>query len=130
MSRTMSVLALFVLVVAAPSVLAGPPQGASGKMVLDEVAEGLRKYRNEKDLERRVHRLDKLAETHDPRVDVILGEMLSHDYPDNEIACWVICRNHLNFTRGWCRIEMFYALPIGLWKENEADLRRRAKQLP
>ena len=44
--------------------VAGPPEGVSGKMVLDEVADGLRQYRKEKDQGKRVKLLERLA--HDP----------------------------------------------------------------
>ncbi len=52
--------------------LAGPPQGVSGKMVLDEVSEGLRKYRRETDGKKRIKWLTKLAPSRDPRVKAAL----------------------------------------------------------
>jgi hypothetical protein len=109
--------------------VAGPPEGVSGKMVFDEVADGLRKYRKETDPEKRFRRLDQLTKTHDPRVDIILGEMLSPiSFPEIDIACAVILRHH--FTRRTVSMNEFYGLPLSWWEKNEADLRRRAKQLP
>src|SRR5690348_6758493 len=70
-------LAVFVLLAAlAVSASAGPPEGVSGKVVFDQVADGLRKYRAEKDKGRRLDWLKRLAPTHDPRVGVALGEAL------------------------------------------------------
>lgn len=114
MPRTFPILALFVLLVPAPTVLAGPPEGASGKMVFDEVAEGLRRCSKEADPEKRFRRLDKLAESHDPRVDVILGEMLAGPYGhDVEIACRVILRHHFTSTVGVIPVDVPSAAASG-----------------
>ena len=55
--------------------IAGPPEGVSGKMVLDEVAEGLRRFRRDEDWIKRLRLLERLAPTQDPRVAVLLGEL-------------------------------------------------------
>ena len=129
MPRTLFAVSLLVLVVAAQGSLAGPPERVSGKMVLDEVADGLRHYRNGKDPEKRLELLTRLAATRDPRVTVELGEMLSSDSEgDVHVACMLILKHQ--FTRRSYSIGEFYGLPPKWWKENEADLRRRAKQLP
>ena len=52
--------------------VAGPPEKASGKMVLDEVAEGIRTFQKETDVEKRIRSLKRLAPTRDKRVAVVL----------------------------------------------------------
>ena len=71
------VLAVLALVMPGKAV-AGPPEGVSGKMVLagDEVADGLRKYRKEANLDKKVALLLDLRKTKDLRVAVALGETL------------------------------------------------------
>ena len=56
-----------------------------GKMILDEVADGLRRYRMEKDEDKRAKWLEKLAPSRDPRVMVVIGEALFDDE-----SSWVI----------------------------------------
>jgi hypothetical protein len=110
--------------------VAGPPDGASGKMVLDEVADGLRKYRKEEDLDRRFKALNRLAPTRDPRVAVALGE--AFDEED---------KGYFRFRLSICLDEWFVPPDFRpkadcievvrrWWDANEADLRRRAAQLP
>jgi hypothetical protein len=55
----------------------GSPEGASGKMVLDGVEEGLRKYRTQRNESIRARHLEKLSETLDPRVMIAMGEALT-----------------------------------------------------
>src|SRR5690242_17479371 len=62
--------------VLAPASLAGPPDAPSGRLALDEVADGLRKYHKEKNRAKRLEWLRRLAPTGDPRVGVALGEAL------------------------------------------------------
>ena len=59
--------------------VAGPPEGVSGKMVLlrDDITDGLRKYRKEKELGKRIVWLEKLAPTQDPREAIALGEAMN-----------------------------------------------------
>jgi hypothetical protein len=112
----------------APIALAGPPEGTVGQMALDEVAEGLRKYRKETDPMRRLRLLERLAPTGDPRVAVALGEALSEPDPEFRAAA-LVCRQY--------RPDFKPALPAMVhleafewWEKNEADLRRRAQQAP
>jgi hypothetical protein len=110
--------------------LAGPPEGASGKMVFDEVADGLRKYRKEKDAGKRCRLMDRLAETGDPRVAVELGELMRDDKEgdraETTLGHFFACR-----PRVPVQCHTFTSQQVQLWwKENEADLRRRAAQLP
>jgi hypothetical protein len=112
--------------------VAGPPDGASGRIVFDEVGAGLDRYRKEKDPEKRAKWLEKLAPIRDPRVAVALGEALGNW---NEKVRWAALSLILKY---YCppprELEMFStaALPRKAddwWKANEADLRRRAAQL-
>jgi hypothetical protein len=111
----------------APALNAGPPEWTPGKMVFDEVADGLRKYRKETALEQRVRWLERLAPTRDPRVALAL---MDADYEDGAIKSAAARLLGGYFVQG-TRFEHanFYDVG-GWWKENEADLRRRAKQLP
>ena len=110
--------------------VAGPPEKASGKMVLDEVADGLRKYRKETNPDKRIHRLEQLARTHDPRVAIVLGDLLGcADAGTRFDAAYIIWRHYNPVElRGPSSIVIIVAR--GWWEENEADLRRRANQLP
>jgi hypothetical protein len=75
MSRTTyALLPLLALLVLPAQVVAGLPEGASRKTVLDEVEDGLRKYRKEKDEEKRYRLLEKLAPTKDARVAIAIME--------------------------------------------------------
>jgi len=63
---------------------AGPPDRASGQMVfVDEVADGLRQYRKEKDPEKRLARLQELGATGDPRVAMALVEAANNHNGDD-----------------------------------------------
>ena len=67
-------------------VIAGPPEGASGGMVLepDPIADGLTAYAKMKDPERRIARLERLARSCDPRVAVVLAGLV--EGPENDIG--------------------------------------------
>jgi hypothetical protein len=108
----------------------GPPEGAAGKMVLDEVADGLRKYGEEKDPAKRLGWLKRLAPSRDPRVGVALGETF-WKVPE-EVWCGATQLVIRYYLKGEVENP---GLGPGLrterwWERNEADLRRRAAQLP
>jgi hypothetical protein len=119
---------LAVLALLSPGMaVAGPPEGVSGKMVYDEVADGLRKYRKEKDCQKRLQWMVKLAPTRDPRVAIALVEA----HPAGS-TCMVqediLLMDY--FVRG-TRFHHGDSMYVdGWWEANEADVRRRAKQLP
>jgi hypothetical protein len=101
---------------------AGPPERPSGRMSFDAVADGLRRYARETDDSRRIAWLEKLAPTRDPRVALLIW-----DYPPDNIT-------PSQFI-GLRRLLLRYYVSPGerldsWWRANEADLRRRAKQLP
>jgi hypothetical protein len=118
-------------------VRAGPPEGVSGAMALDEVADGLRKYRREKDRARRAALLTRLAATRDPRVALVLGEALdraagARDFDNLEVPIILLATHYVPKKAALAGS----ISPIDghdvvkWWKANEADLRRRAKLLP
>ncbi len=112
--------------------VSGPPEGTLGKMVLDEVADGLRKYRKERDEAKRVEWLKRLAPTGDPRAAIALGEFLSggsHMYDDLLTVGVSMARYLLPPPVDGEPLKQAQEAYIW-WKKNEADLRRRAAQLP
>jgi hypothetical protein len=133
MSRMFTVLLLTLPMLSPAKVAAGPPEGVSGKMVLDEVSEGLRRYRQESNENERVMLLRKLSTTRDPRVGVAIGEYLSGGrgpFPHQISVAWMLTQ-HFMPSPICCDdvVEQTKAARLW-WRENEADLRRRAKQLP
>jgi hypothetical protein len=118
------------LMLVGPDCSAGPPGGPAGEMVFDTVADGLRRYRQEKDPEKRIRGLEKLAATRDPRVAVALHE-LANDLSETERvrieATFLLARKFIYGSR----FDWGGEVHTGeWWKANEAELRRRAKQLP
>src|SRR5262249_15980430 len=99
---TLALLPLAMPAVLAPPAVAGPPGGVSGRMVyVDEVADGLRKYRAARDDGKRAELLGKLARTRDPRVAVALGEALHDPSPDVLVrAAYGIVRYHTGWHSG------------------------------
>ena len=133
-------LALAYLALLPLPVPAEPPEGVSGKMVLDEVSEGLRKYRQEADEARRSEWLRRLAPSRDPRVALELWEVFAWVRGRRTAAIRTVARD--------CLAE-HYATKDGRplsdvapseadrgagvcswWSKNGPDLRRRARELP
>jgi hypothetical protein len=112
------------LLFAAPAAVAGPPERPAAGMALDEVADGLRRYSREQDPQRRRELLWKLAARNDPRVAVALGEVLAGSacpYPEIRF----LADYHLPEAKRGSTDAVW-----DWWRENEAELRRRAKELP
>jgi hypothetical protein len=103
---------------------AGPPDRPSARIARDEVADGLRRYRRERDPQCRRELLWELAPLADPRVALALGEVLaSSDNPFPEIR--LLADYHLpESVRGSTDAVWDW------WCENESGLRRRARQPP
>ena len=122
-------LAVVVILFAQPgNSVAGPPEKISGVMVFDEVADGLRKYRQETDTGRRIRRLEKLALTRDPRVAIVLGDLLGSTDRETQIyAAGIIDRHFHPFVYQGIGILVLQARVW--WMDNQADLRRRAEQI-
>jgi hypothetical protein len=72
MTTTKLLVPLALAALVAPVALAGPPAETAGRMVLDEVADGLRRYAREGDAKKAIDTLKRLAPTCDPRVAVVL----------------------------------------------------------
>jgi hypothetical protein len=128
------VLPLAVLAVDSLRAVAGPPQEVSGKMALDEVEDGLRRYRKETDERKRIKWLRKLAPSRDPRVAVALGEAM---YDRSEV---VMAAAATAFFQEFTQFRGTGVMPFNpagrkewalmWWKKNEPELRCRAAQLP
>jgi hypothetical protein len=126
----LAALALLASLVPLPTV-AGPPEGVSGRMAFDEVADGLRRYRKETDPDERVEWLSRLTPSSDPRVLIALGEALND--PDRDVACSAVVlldARDSHDQKVWPYTPERRKAVTAWWKGNEADLRRRAKELP
>jgi hypothetical protein len=123
-------LALALVALLPAPLVAVPPEAVSAKLAFDEVADGLRQYQKETDEVKGLAWLKRLARTRDPRVTVALGDATD---------------SHLQQVRAEAReiLADFYLPPeqrrggdlandraARWWKDNEADLRRRARHLP
>jgi hypothetical protein len=134
MSKTSFAACALVLFTLAPVMLsplgkvaAGPPEAVSGRMVFDEVADGLRKFHKETNTEKRIRWLEKLAPTRDPRVALLIWEYPIEDLsPSMYIGLRRLLLRHYvtgNPVAGGEALNRW-------WEANEVDLRRHAKQLP
>jgi hypothetical protein len=133
MSRTTFVAIALLAVLATPA-LAGPQEGASGKMVLDEVADGLRRYHREKNPLLRADWLRRLAPTRDPRVAIVIAhEAVDPDSPLGERgrqrAAFLLMGYFIPRAQ-WVYDTKYSFTAQCWWEKNEADLRRRAQELP
>jgi hypothetical protein len=121
--------------------LAGPPEMATGKMAfLDEVRDGLREYRKEKDPQKRLAWLQTLGATGDPRVALALVDAANNKHGDDldceaaDILWWHYASPDAASHRGRVNYDLISPPPgMGFrpwWEANKANLRRRAAQLP
>jgi hypothetical protein len=109
--------------------LAGPPEGVSGRMV-EEVAEGLKRYRKETDEWERLTCLRKLVPTHDPRVAILLyqiRESPSESGAMQQAASMALALHFLKGTRFLHDGDYYFD---EWWEANKGDLHRRASRLP
>ncbi len=127
MSKPLGALLLLLAVAAAAPAL--PPDGVPGRMVLDEVADGLRRYQKEKSPVKRVSWLRRLAPMQDPRVALVLAQALTDRSPEVRSAgaagllghyAELITEPSPNLTDEQEGLRW--------WKKHEAELRRRARQ--
>jgi hypothetical protein len=100
-------------------------------MVFDKVADGLRKYHRASSSAERIRLLQKLARVRDPRVAVALGEAAVSKDPDvSHWAIRLVWRHYDLRPSEDSGAGLIRPLVLQWWKENGADLRRRASQLP
>jgi hypothetical protein len=129
-----------VVLLALGHAVAGPPEQVLGKMVFDEVAEGLRHYRRETDEAKRAECLKRLAPTRDPRVAVELWEVFAWVRGKRTATIRQVARDCLAdyFVPGEGRSrpevkrsdEERASAVCSWWSRSGAELRRRASQLP
>ena len=112
--------------------VAGPPEGVSGKMVLDEVADLLKKYRMERNDTHRIRLLRTLFKFSDLRAVIAVGEALNDSSKEvRQAAVQIVLFGYGGISYGIRAIpSQFEQVAQRWWEKNEADLRRRAKQLP
>jgi hypothetical protein len=134
--RPLAVVLLFpVLVLLSPQeAVAAPPPGVSGRLVFDEVADGLRKYRTEKDEWKRAEWLKRLAPTRDPRVAVELWEVFAwvrgkRTAPIRQVARDCLADHFVAVDKSLSAEERGPAV-CSWWSRCGGDVRRRAAQLP
>jgi hypothetical protein len=99
-------------------------------MVFDEVAEGLGAYRKEADDERRIARLRRPAPARHARVAVALGEALGDPGGCLRGPAGLLPHDYYDIGRIAARAPSPDAAARRWWAKNEADLRRRANELP
>ncbi len=119
---------------------AGPPEAVSGRMVLDEVAEGLRRYHKEPDAGKRMAWLRRLAPFHDPRVALELWELFAgvrgkrtdpvRNVARDCLAEYYVTREGRPLSEVAPADSGRAAGVCGWWARSGADVRRRAKELP
>jgi hypothetical protein len=120
---------LAALALAPARAVAGPPERLSGRMVLDEVAEGLMRYRMARTPEVRARQLARLAPKGDPRVAVAVGEALSDPSPEVTSRATRIIADHYDMGIQDISGDQ-YPYAVLWWVRHQADLRRRAALLP
>ena len=124
----------------AAGVTAGGPKPGPPAETVDRVAEGLRKYRKEKGPEKRLACLQTLAASGDPRVALALVDAANNHNGDDldceaaDILWWHYASPEAASRRGIANLQVLKA-PRGSsfrpwWQKNEAELRRRANELP
>jgi hypothetical protein len=148
-----AVLPIAVVALVSPGkAFAGPPKEVPGRMVFDEVVEGLRRFRKENDPQKQLAWMKRLAPTGDPRVGVALfdwvatagfdqvgmaaGDLLERYYspPKREKRPplgGIGSPLSLEPSRAYANPDMIVSENhFERWARAEADLRRRAKKLP
>lgn len=110
--------------------VAAPLEKASGKMVFDEVEEGLRHYREERDEEKRLAILARLAPSRDLRVAVALGDASEDGPAQVQNTTYDLLFRY--FLPDPVEVDFIDQIDASYdwWEKNKTDLRRRAAQLP
>jgi len=126
-------LPLLALPGAAPPAAAGPPEGVSGRMVLDEVTDKLTRLRVEKDAKRKLALVKELGPVRDARVTVALMEIVLKAQREDPLlidASSLLYQYHIPDNDKISLTAIDWTLCRQWWEKHEADVRRRAAQLP
>jgi hypothetical protein len=115
----------------ASRVVAGPPPAVSSQLVLEPVTEKLIRLRLESDPKRKLALVKQLGPIRDARVTVALMELVLNAQREDAVllhATFLLCKYHIPDKdvvppKYWTLCRLW-------WENNEADVRRRAKQLP
>jgi hypothetical protein len=117
------------LLAVVPVALALPPESVvDDRMVIDEVTEGLRRYRAAKHPGERARLLAKLGKQDDVRLTLELGDALADEAKEvRGVAIQALARRYFPKVKDSLEQEVNVLL---WWLCNEDDLRRRADELP
>jgi hypothetical protein len=111
---------------------AGPPAGVSGQMALerDAIADGLTACAKQKDAERRIALLERLAKSHDPRVAVALGALVEGPADDiGERASCALLWHYSDVELSPYRVrECPQEMARKWWAKHGEDLCRQARR--
>ena len=127
-------LALALLAVSWPvQAVAGPPEGVSAKMVLDELTDKLTRLRVVKDPKRKLMLVKELGPVRDARVTVALMEIVlkaQRQDPWLIDASSLLYQYHIPDSDKISLTAIDWTLCRQWWEKHEADVRHRAAQLP
>jgi hypothetical protein len=142
MPRTFALFAMPLLAVPLLPLPGRADAGLSEKMMtmaFDEVADGLRTYRTEKNPEKRLAWLQTIGVTRDPRVALALVDAANNQNGDDldceaaELLWWYYASPDAASHRGLTNQDVVNPPPgksfRSWWKANESEIRRRAAQL-
>jgi hypothetical protein len=131
MHKTLAVLLVAAVHVVPAKAAAAPPPAVSSKHVLEPMTEKLIRLRLESDPKRKLALVRQLGPIRDARVTVALMEIVLKARQEDALLMYassLLCEYHIPEkdllpAKFWtvCRL---------WWENNEADVRRRAKQLP
>jgi hypothetical protein len=135
MSRTLAALLLLAgLDLSLPrNAVAGPPEAVSGKMVLDELTDKLTRVRVEKHPKRKLALVKELGPVRDARVTVALMEIVLKAQREDPLlidASCLLYQYHISDNDKATLTAIDWTLCRQWWEKHEAEVRRRASQLP
>ncbi len=134
MRRGLLALAMLFLLMPGHSTPARPPDVPSSSMVLDEVADGLRRYDQEKDQDKRLPWLLSLAPRRDPRVAIVLAREGINPDPalgerGRQHAAWLLMEHYIPREQ-WVYSAKYSVTATRWWEAHGAEVRCAAQQLP
>jgi hypothetical protein len=140
LTALLSILAVLVVLLSGKAA-ASPPERPLDRMVLDQVADGLRRYarRDGRGDERRVEWLKKVAPAKDPRVVIALAELVfdGQTLAVRDEAALVLWKHHIRragatglMPSGAAALEALRSRIRDWWSVQGEGYRLAAKQLP